>query len=43
LFLSAGDEFDEEAEEGVGEDGLGEDAWCCGRGSSGLGIAGLLV
>lgn len=37
----AGDEFEEDAEEGVGEDGLGEEAWYCGRGSSGLGIASL--
>jgi hypothetical protein len=39
----AGDEFEDEAEEGVGEDGLGEEAWYCGRGSSGLGIANLSV
>jgi hypothetical protein len=40
LFLIAGDEFEEEADEGVGEDGLGEDGWYAGRGSSGRGMAG---
>jgi hypothetical protein len=40
LLLIAGDDFVDEDEEGVGEDGLGEEAgWYAGIGSNGRGIA----
>ena len=41
--MRAGDEFEEDADDGVGEDGLGDDAWYCGSGSNGLGIANLSI